>query len=119
MITKLIGLLWILIGLWWLIRPQAIQGFFKKKVRKRRFKLFISFLVLFGSFALGLFFKADTLWLKVLVVVGFIAIFKIFLSVSQKASNKLYDYLSKIPQKYFRIFACLIIILGIIFLKVL
>ena len=118
MIDKIIGIIWIIFGLFWLLRPQSLMRFFSKKIKKQRFKLFFLFLLLFGSPALSFFFKAYIFWLKVLIVIGFIILIKLFLSISQKAGDKINNYLLCIPLIYYRIFSLGVVIVGFIFLKV-
>ena len=119
MISKIIGIIWLIFGVWWLIKPQSLMRFFGKKIRKQRFKLFILFLILFGSPTAGFFFKASTLWLKILIVIGFIIIIKLFLNISQRAGNRVNNYLSGLPLIYYRLFSLGVIIVGLIFLKIL
>ncbi|MCK5305669.1 MAG: hypothetical protein KAJ66_00870 [Candidatus Omnitrophica bacterium] len=117
MINKIIGIFWILIGFVGLLYPGFIQGFFRKKARKKRFKTLIFLLLFAGSFGLSLFFKAQGIWLKVLTTAGIIMAVKLFLFVNQKAGAKFDDLIGNMPKAYLRFFAALLVVLGITFWK--
>ncbi len=106
-----------LIGFIGLMNPGFIQGFFRKKARKKRFKTLIFLLLFAGSFGLNLFFKAQGIWFKALVGAGIIIAIKLFLLLNQKAGAKFDDLIGNMPKVYLRVFAALLVVLGIIFWK--
>lgn len=117
MISKIAGIFWMAMGIIGFIHPKFIQDLFKKKAKKKNFKLFISFLLFFGSFALSLFFRFEGIMFKILIIIGFVALFKMFLIINSTISNKVNKYLVKINKNYYRIFAIIIIVAGFILFK--
>jgi hypothetical protein len=119
MLTYIIGWLLIVVGLFWLIRPKSLKNFFSKKVKRRRLKIIIVFIFIVGSFSLDLFFRVAGLWLKLIVIVGFLIVFNLFLRLTSKAQGKISDYLSKVPVIYYRLFALVFVGLGALYVWVL
>jgi hypothetical protein len=119
MINKIIGAIWILIGLIGLIKPLYIHNMFKKKAGKRKFKLFIALVFIFGSIIVELFFKYNNVFWRIATAIVFLAALKGFWWVNKKAGEKITGYLSQVPLVYFRIIALIFIAVGFIFFKIL
>ena len=117
--NNIIGIFWMLIGLIGIIKPVFIHNFFRKKTGKRQFKLIIAVILLLGSVFLELFFISESILLRVLVVIGFVAVVRGILMLNKKTGEKVSNYLSKLPIFYFRLIAIVFFIIGFVFLKIL
>ena len=119
MINDIVGIFWMLIGLIGIIKPVFIHNFFRKKTGKRQFKLIIVVILLLGSVFFELFFISESILLRVLVVIGFVAVVRGILMLNKKTGEKVSNYLSKLPIFYFRLIAIVFFIIGFVFLKIL
>ena len=119
MINTIIGIFWMLIGSMGIIKPVFIRNFFKKKTHKRQFKIIIAVVLLLGSFFFEMFFLSELIWIKLLVVIGFIALIKGFLMLNKKAGEKISNYLSVLTLIVFRLIAIVFFVIGFIFWQVL
>jgi uncharacterized protein YjeT (DUF2065 family) len=118
-IRDIIGIIWILIGVIGLIKPVFIRNFLNKKTRMRKFKFFILFAFILISFFLELFFRFDQLIIRIVIAVGFIFILKLILMLNKKVSEKIAEYLLKVPCIYLRLIALIFLVMGIVFFKIL
>jgi uncharacterized protein YjeT (DUF2065 family) len=118
-ISDIIGIIWILIGVIGLIKPVFIRNFLNKKTRMRKFKLFILFAFILISFFMELFFRFDKLITRIVIAVGFIFILKLILMLNKKVSEKIAEYLLKVPRIYLRLIALIFLVMGIVFFKIL
>ncbi|MDP8261493.1 MAG: hypothetical protein P9M01_04035 [Candidatus Kappaea frigidicola] len=119
MINDIVGIFWMLIGLIGIVKPVFIHNFFRKKTGKRQFKLIIVVILLLGSVFFELFFISESILLRVLVVIGFVAVVRGILMLNKKAGEKISNYLSHVPFFYFRLIAIVFFVIGFIFLKIL
>ncbi len=117
MFLNIIGWLWIIFGVLFLVWPQLLQKRLGKKSYKTiRKALFLITLLLAGSL-ISVFFKLKGTLPKIMVFIGVIGVFKAFFLLKTKASDRLIDFFSRQPLIVFRCGGIAYIVIGIIILK--
>ena len=117
MFFRITGLLWILLGVWWIMRPQSIRRRFRKKVKKTRRKiLFLAILVVAGLF-LSAARYAHGMLANVLLIAGILVVIKALFVFSSKAADKTIDWWAERPLWMWRLWAAGIVLIGIIFYR--
>ena len=117
MIVKIIGLIWVVWGILILIKPEILRKKLQtkgnKKLKKNLFllTLFLSITLIIASF------KASGLLPKILLVLGIIGIFKAFIFLKSKASDKLVAFSSSLSLTIYRVGGALYVVLGLIMMK--
>ena len=117
MIAKIIGLVWVIWGIVILIKPEILRKKLQtkgsKKLKKNLFllTLFLSFTLIIASF------KADGLLPKVILVLGISGIFKAFILLKSKASDKLIAFLSNLSLTVYRSGGAFYIVIGLSIMK--
>ena len=117
MIAKIIGLIWVVWGIMILIKPEILRKKLQtkgsKKLKKNLFllTLFLSITLIIASL------KASGLLPKVLLVLGIIGIFKAFIFLKSKASDKLIAFSANLSLTVYRVGGVLYVILGLCMMK--
>jgi len=117
MIAKIIGLIWIVWGILILIKPEILRKKLQtkgsKKLKKNLFllTLFLSITLIMASF------KASGLLPKILLVLGIMGIFKAFIFLKSKASDKLIAFASSLSLTVYRVGGALYIAIGLSIMK--
>ncbi len=117
MIAKIIGTIWVIWGILILVKPEILQKKLQtkglKKLKKNLFllTLFLSITLIIASF------KAEGLLPKVLLVLGIIGIFKAFIFLKSKASDKLIAFSSNLSLTVYRLAGAVYIAIGFSIMK--
>jgi len=113
MLAKILGCLWMLLGVWWFLKPEALRNRLHKKMnRKMRFAIY-GFILIFSVMMMASAFKAQGLFLKVVGILGMIIAIKVILLITSKTSEKMFEWLSQKPLIVFRIIALAFFLMGI------
>ena len=119
MLAKLLGWVWIILGVIFLIKPQMLRNRLQKKgIRKIRKYLFAGALAL-SSMILSIAWNAEGILAKIVFVFGLVGIFKSMFFLKEKTSQKLIEWIAKQPIKFFSVWAIAQICFGmmLLFLK--
>ena len=114
MIAKILGMIWVILGLLWLVRPAMLRRRLTKKMtRKMKWAVYGFILVLMFSL-FGVVIKAEGLFLKIAGLIGVFIVINAILSITAKASEKISDFWTKKPLAFFRIWGLVVLISGIL-----
>ena len=115
--ARILGALWLVVGILWLMRPQALKNRLKRKIsRNIRWTVYGS-LFAFGVIMIGSLFKTEGLLPKIIVILGIILVVKsVFLFLS-KTSDRLWKWWAESPLIVFRLQAAVMIIIGIMLIR--
>ena len=70
MLSKILGVIWIILGLWWVVKPEALKNRLKRKMsRKVRWMVFI-FVIIFACSMIGSVLKVSGLLPKIVGIIG-------------------------------------------------
>ena len=114
MLYTLLGILWIVIGFLWMVRPQHLRSRLQRKMTRRVRWIIFGFLLTFGCIMIGSVIRAPGLLMKVVGVVGLVITAKAILLVTSKASRKILDWWTAKPLRYFRIWGAVVFITGVL-----
>ncbi|MFH1478139.1 MAG: hypothetical protein ABIG92_00005 [Candidatus Omnitrophota bacterium] len=118
MFFRFVGILWMIFGIWWMMKPQRLKRFFTKKVKKARRKMLLAVIILscvlffsaakYAGGALG----------KAFLVFGLLGIIKAVFFATSKASEKILDWWLDRPLWMWRVWAGCFTLLGLFFQKI-
>lgn len=112
--AKIAGIIWILLGILWLIKPQLLRKrLIKKTGRKMRWAVY-GFIIVFVFSLLGMVFKAQWLWLKIAGIAGILFAVKAILGLLAKASGKVAGFWEEKPLNFFRIWGLVLCLSGVL-----
>lgn len=118
MIAKILGTIWIILGLLWLIKPAMLRRrLIRKMTRKMRWVVYGFILMLMLSL-LGVVIKAQGLFLKVAGLIGIFVVAKVIFSITAKASEKISGFWTNKSLSFFRIWGFVVLISGILLILV-
>ena len=114
MIANIIGIIWVVLGLLWTIKPKMLRNrLIKKMNRKMRWTIFgVIFMLVFSL--LGAVIKSQGLWGKIAGLIGIFILIRVILFFTSQASKKVSDFWSKKPILYFRIWGIVALVSGIL-----
>ena len=115
MFFRIIGILWILLGIWWIMKPQIAKRVFIKKVKKSRKKILFLVIILISGLFLSAMKHMDTLIGKILIIMGILGFIKAVFIITSKSADKIIDWWQQQPLWVWRIWAGSFIIIGILF----
>ncbi len=113
MFAKILGLLWAVLGLVWLIKPQSLRERIKKKMARKIKWIVLGFVVVFCFSIIGSIIKADELYLKVVGVVALIVAARLILLATTRTSEKIFSWWQGRPLIFFRLSGLFILIMGV------
>ena len=114
MLYKLLGCLWIVLGLLWLIRPAALRDRLKKKLNRKIRWIAYGFIAIFALSLIGSIIKAQGFFLKLIGIIGIIITIRAILLLTSKASERVLGKLAARPLWYFMVAGLLILAIGLI-----
>jgi len=119
MFSKILGVLWCGIGIFWFIRPQSLRNWLKVKSLKKTRKWLFLILLSGGIYFISMTLKLKGIIAKVILILGIIVIIKGFLFLKYKTASKLIDFYTALPLRALRVFALIFTFVGlfIFFLK--
>lgn len=117
MLAALLGWLFIIMGIIFMLRPQILRDKLCKKSYKIMRKYLLGLSVFLGILMIGAAWRYEGILPKIIMVVGIIAILKGFLLLKSKLADKMVEWLAKQPLIIFRIGASMHIAIGIVLLN--
>lgn len=116
MFAKILGCAWIILGVVFLMKPQMLRNRFQKKgIRKIRKYLFAAALAV-SSMILSVAWNSEGILAKIVFIFGLVGIFESMFFLKEKTTQKLVEWLSKQPIKFFSIWAAAQICFGMMLL---
>ena len=113
MLSKILGVISILAGILWIIKPLALRERLKKKINRKLRWIVYGFIMVFGFLIIVSVFKAPGLLYKIVGMIGMIIAIKGILLITSKTSDKMFDWLATKPLGFFRIWGCIVLAMGI------
>ena len=118
MLHKLLGFFLIIFGGIWSIKPTLLQRFIQKKSLKKIRRILFWLLLFFGAYCVSIAISLKGLVSKFGVfLLGIFIIIRGFSFLKAKISEKVVQKLSAVPLSRFRIFACLLLCMGVVLFK--
>ena len=118
MFFRIIGIAWMMLGIWWMMRPQGLKKRFRKKIKRARRRFLFSLIII----AAGLFLSAARYTHGILAVIflliGIGSIIKALFFLTSKAGDKLIDWWLERPLWMWRAWAGTFALIGILFYRI-
>ncbi len=114
MIAKILGVIWVVLGILWVAKPQVLRGRLSKKMTRRVKWIVFAFILVFGLSLIGSIIKAQGIFLKIVGLTGLIIVIKVILIITSKTSEKILEWWQGRPLLFFRIWGLFIFAIGAI-----
>ena len=117
MLANIIGWIFIILGVLFLIKPELLRKKLQKKgVKKLKKNLFFMAIVM-SLMLITTSFKMSGVWAKIIAILGIIGVFKAIFLLKAKAAEKMIEWSAKQPVNVFRVGGLAYIFIGIIILR--
>lgn len=113
MLANILGVIWILLGILWVIKPEMLKNRLGRKMDRKLRRMTFIFVVFFGLMILGSVIKAEGLVPKIIGLIGIIITIKGILLVTSKTSEKLISWWAERSLVFFRIWGIIILTTGV------
>lgn len=112
MLSNILGTIWVILGLWWIIRPQALKRRMQRKMNRKIRWIVFGFMIVLGFMMVGSVIRAEGLLAKIVGVAGLAISIKAIMFITSKTSGKMLEWLGERSLKFFRIWAAAILAIG-------
>lgn len=112
-LSKIFGVIWIVLGAIGLIRPHIIKTRLQRKITRRIRRVVNGFLIVFGIVLMAGAMKNSGLLPKIIGIIGVVIAIKVILWVTSKTSEKLFSWLGERPLIFFRAIASFFLAVGL------
>ncbi|MGB2630502.1 MAG: hypothetical protein WBD24_02035 [Candidatus Omnitrophota bacterium] len=113
MLSKLLGIIWILLGILWLVDPQRLKTRLQGKMNRKMKRVVFGFILVFGLLMIGSVFRTSGILPKIIGIAGMVLVIKGIILITSKTSDKIFEWLGSRSLKYFRIWALVLLALGL------
>ena len=72
MIYNIVGVIWVILGLLWLIKPEVLKNRLKRKMNRRMKWIVYGFVLVFSFILIGSVIRAQGLFLKIIGIIGIV-----------------------------------------------
>lgn len=118
MLLTILGWAWIITGVFFLFKPERLRNKLRKKSVKKLKRFFFALALGLGFLLIKATWGVPGLLAKVVMIFGFLGIFKAAYLIKAKAADKLIEWYIQQPLKFYRISACVQIVIGGIILTI-
>ncbi|MEA3328863.1 MAG: hypothetical protein U9Q08_03945 [Candidatus Omnitrophota bacterium] len=114
MVADILGTIWVLLGLLWIIKPRMLRNRLAKKMNRKMRWIVYGFIIMLAFSLLGVVMKAQGIPLKIAGSIGILIAVKGILTVKSKASEKIAGFWTDRPLVFFRIWGGIILVSGVL-----
>jgi len=114
MFFKSVGILWIVLGIWWIMRPQVIRRRFSKKLRKARRKIIFLMAILVATLFFSAAKYAHGAMGNIFLIAAIIVVAKTVFFLTSKGAEKIIDWWAEKPLWMWRVLAGCFVLIGIL-----
>jgi len=114
MLTKIMGTIWVILGILWTAKPDILKNRVKKKISRRIKWVVLGFVFVFGFSLAGGIMRAPGLILKIIALAALIAAIKFILFASSASSEKIWAWWQERSLIFFRIAGAFVLAAGLI-----
>lgn len=113
MLSNIIGVLWIIGGLYWTIRPESLKKRLERKINKRMRRFLFGILIVMGLTVTGSVMKMPGIPPKIIAIIGLVMAIKGIMLLTSRTSEKLFEWWAHRPVSFFRIQGIVILLIGV------
>ncbi|NQT32142.1 MAG: hypothetical protein HQ594_00540 [Candidatus Omnitrophica bacterium] len=114
MFTKIFGTFWIIIGLFWLVRPEALKNRLRRKMTWKMRWLVFGLVIAVGFLLMGSAMKLHGLFARMIGIIGIILVIRAIIGITSKTSEKVLEWWGERPVYVFRIWALIVFGTGLV-----
>ncbi|GEM_PF-1247413 len=112
MLARILGIIWIGLGLLWLFKPESLKNRLQRKMNRRIMFVVYGFLLVFGFLMTGSVIKTPGLVPKVIGVLGMVLAIRAIILITSKTSEKIFEWWGNRPPGFYRTCALFMLIIG-------
>jgi len=114
MITQIIGSIWIILGIVWLIKPEGLKNRLKRKMGRRAKKVIYVAVLMLALSMIGSAFSAPSVLFKIIAIIGMVMAIRVIIMITSKTSEKIFDWWADRPTIIFRVWALIFLAVGVL-----
>lgn len=112
MLKSVAGAIWVLLGLWWLVKPEKLKKKLQRKMSRRLRRAVIGLVVVFAFFMLGVSFEAPGLLTTLTSIFVMTFSIKLIFYFKDRANDRFLAWCGMRPVWFFRVFSISVIMVG-------
>lgn len=105
--------MWLLPGIWWLIRPERLKTRMRKKMTRRMRRVIFGAVIAVGVLMSGSAFRVPGILPKIVGLLGMVIAIKAIMLVTSKTSERIFEWWGERPLVFFRVWALFLVLTGI------
>jgi len=113
MFSKILGVIWIILGVLWLVKPEILKNRLKRKMNRKLRWIIYGFILMFGLLLIGAVLKAEGVLPKVIGLIGIVITVKAAFLFMSRTSEKMITWLAERSLLFFRTWAIFILVTGL------
>ena len=114
MFAKIVGLIWAILGLLWLLKPETLKKYLKKKMSRIMKRRICGFILVAGLLLAASAIRIAGILPKIVALAGIVIAVRSGFLFTSKASDQIFDTLVERPLSFFRIGAFFILVIGLV-----
>lgn len=118
MLAKILGFIWIALGLLWAAKPAILKNRLQRKMGRRMRRVVFGFLLVFSFLLIGSVIKAPGILAKIVAIIGMVFAIKVIMLITSKVSDKTFEWWGERPLVYFRIWGLFVLATGLLLMFV-
>ncbi len=118
MLLKILGILWIVLGIYSFHRPKALLKILQKKSIKKLRKLLFALWIIVSSYFISIGLEYSSFLAKIVLIIGIGGIIESFIILNKKLTDDLLKYSLEISDNVLKVVALLYILIGFVFLYI-
>ncbi|MEE8359832.1 MAG: hypothetical protein V3S04_02770 [Candidatus Omnitrophota bacterium] len=116
MFYKMLGIIWVILGMLWMIKPDYLRSRLQRKMTRRVKWIVFGFLLTFCFMMIGSIVKAPGAGVKIAGIIGIVITARAIILITSKASQKIIGWWTAKPLVFFRIWGLVVFATGLMFM---
>ncbi|MFC1548730.1 hypothetical protein ACFL5E_02075 [Candidatus Omnitrophota bacterium] len=118
MFAKILGVIWIILGILWLVKPEMLRNRLQRKMTRKMRRTVFVFLLVFSFLIIGSVFKVPGILAKIIAVIGIVMAIRAIMLITSKTSEKVFEWWAGRPVLFFRIWGGFVLATGLMLMFV-
>ncbi len=114
MFFRITGSLWIMLGIWWIMRPNNLKRRFTKKLKRSRRKVLFFAIIVMSSVFFSAARYAQGIVANIFLIIGALTILKAIFFFTSKGAGKAIEWWLKKPLWVWRLWAGGFVLIGLL-----
>jgi multisubunit Na+/H+ antiporter MnhB subunit len=118
MFAKVLGIIWILLGILWALKPDMLKRRLQKKMNRKMRRVVFGFILVFGFLLIGSVLKTPGILAKIVGVIGMVIAIRGIMLLTSKTSEKVFEWWGERPLVFFRVWGVVVFATGVMLMFV-